>query len=238
MFCSIIDKSIKVCYIYQFKFCSFFQTTGELTMEKKISGEELVALLNGGGWEAVGGREMRNEGGFLPNEQVVKASVVAEKLSVTTDVRTFDLPSDNIVVVEEWLVEVRCSFMRRQQRKKVDGGGFVEVPAVGVALQLSNPELEKAAKAVRDAEAKKKEEERRQREEKAYAEKCAKFQEELAKKFVGRKLVSIEVQGGLLLRFEDGEKLFVELDGGDTYDAWIDVNGISLNTLEPAEDSM
>lgn len=202
-------------------------------MEKKLSGEELVALLNGGGWEVVGGREMRDEGGFMPHYAVVNASVTGGRLSIATVVSTFQFSDFDIAVVEEWLVEVRCSFMRRQQRKKIEGGGFVEVPAVGVALRLANPAIEEAAKKEREATARKNEEERRQREAAEREANEWAFAERLTKEYGGKKLVYVSVFcETITLQFDDGSELVISQEGGDLYDAWINVNEISIRTFE------
>ena len=209
-------------------------------MEKKLSGEELVALVSGGGWEVVGGRAIpRKENGYFPPASpVVQALLLGGALRVATGVGTFDLSSDNIVVVEDWMIEVRCTFMRRQQRKKVDGGGFVDVPTVGVALRLSNPKLEKAAKMAREVEAQRNKKVRQRSEKRRYVKKSDKFEAELAEKYVGKKLVGIELYyGGLRLRFENGPELTIELNddalsGYHMDEVWNDVNGISLDTFK------
>ncbi len=59
------------------------------------------------------------------------------------------------------------------------------------------------------------------------------FVAKLKNEFVGKKLVNIDVIGeDLSLEFEDGSKLSVELDGGDTCDAWINVNEVSLRDFQ------
>lgn len=206
-------------------------------MEKQMTAEELVKVLNGGEWVVCGGREIRDEKGFTPLFSVVKASMAEGKLSIATDVRTFEVPSDRIVLVEEWLIEVRCEFMSRQQRKKVDGGGFVEVPTIGVALRLKNPAMEEAAKKAQEAAARQREEERQQREATEREANERAFDEKLMKQYGGKKLVGVTVMGGnlsLTFKGDDGteEVMFIDLAGGDLYDAWINVNEISLCTFE------
>lgn len=206
-------------------------------MGKKMTAEELVQLLNGGGWWVRGRRETCPElkGCFfvVPLHSVVNASVVGEKLLVTTEVRTFELPSDKIFVVKAGVIEVRCEYMRRQQRKKVDGGGFVEVPTIGVALRLNNPAMEEAAKKVQAAEERKKKEERLRREEEERHANQQAFGEKLTKDYLGRKVVRVSVASNTItVEFEDGSDLFVSLAGGDIYDAWLNVNEISLCTFE------
>jgi deoxyinosine 3'endonuclease (endonuclease V) len=148
-------------------------------------------------------------------------------------VGTFEVPGDNIVTVEEWMIEVRYTLMIKQQRKKVEGGGFVEVPTVGVALRLSNPAREEAAKKARETKERLEREERARREAKRLEELRSGFQEELARKYVGKKIVRIDVYvGGLDLTFEDDSGLSIALAGEPYEEMWVEVDNTSLSDFE------
>ena len=86
-----------------------------------LSSTELLGKLNDGGWVVSGGRQAR-EFGFSPKLPVVKASLLGEMLKIEASDRSFEVPSDNIVLADPWTVEIRHTFMRSQQRKKIEGG--------------------------------------------------------------------------------------------------------------------
>lgn len=197
-----------------------------------LSSTELVNKLNEGGWVVSGGHQAR-ELGFSPKLPVVKASLLGETLKIEGENRSFEVPSNDIALTDPWTVEIRHTFMRSQQRKKIEGGGWHEVPAVGVALQVSNPTFEKTIRKDREARAQREKEEQERQEAKAHEAARQQFVAKLTSEFVGKKLIKIDVIGeDLHIEFEDGSKLSAQLDGGDTYDAWINVNNISLRDFE------
>ncbi len=198
---------------------------------KSLSATDLVNKLNEGGWVVSGGHQTR-ELGFSPKLPVVKASLLGETLKIETGDRNFEVPSNNIGLTDPWIVEIHHTFMRNQMRKKIEGGGWHEVPTVGVALQLSNPALEETIRKKLDEQARRMTEELKRKKAEAREAARQQFVAKLTSEFVGKKLTKIDVGGGdLHLEFEGGAKLSVELDGGDCYDAWINVNNICLDTF-------
>lgn len=193
-----------------------------------LSSTELVSKLNEGGWVVSGGHQARGLG-FSPKLPVVNASLLGETLKIETGDRSFEVPSNNIGLTDPWTVEIRHTFMRNQQRKKIEGGGWHEVPAVGVALRVSNPTLKETICKDREARAQREKEERERCEAEAHEAARQQFVAKLTSEFVGKKLAKIDVIGeDLHIEFEDSSKLSAQLDGGDTYNAWINVNDISL----------
>ncbi|MFA6895640.1 MAG: hypothetical protein WC242_00295 [Candidatus Paceibacterota bacterium] len=199
----------------------------------RYHGELLDALtfveqLNAAGWVASAGIPWK-----LQELPVTKASLSGETLKIEVGGHSFELPSDRILLVDPWTVKVLHTVMRRQQRKMIDGGGWHEVPGIGVAFSVRNPALEESIRRVRDEKARREEEERQRREAAEHEAKRQEFVARLTQDFVGKKLARIDVVGeDLHLEFDDGSKLSIELAGGDTYDAWIDVNGISLHCFK------
>lgn len=226
-------------------------------IENRMSAEELVNLINGkSGWIVTGGHkvndirlpvaiemEVEEPTFYLPFKKkvavyglpVTKASLVGGILKIETSDRSFDLPSDNIVH-DPWYarraVEIRHTYLHRQQRKKIEGGGWHEVPAVGVTLTLRNPVMEEVEKKAREEQYRREEEERERREAEAYEAARQQFVTKLASEFVGKKITKIDVDENLHIEFEDGSKLSAVLDGDNTYDAWINVNNTSLRTFK------
>ncbi|QQG46102.1 MAG: hypothetical protein HYY55_04030 [Candidatus Niyogibacteria bacterium] len=197
-----------------------------------LSPIELVNKLNEGGWVVSGGHQVR-ELGFSPNPQVVGASLFGELVKIESGDRSFEVPSDNIALTDPWTVEIRHTFMRKQQRKKIEGGGWREVPAVGIALYVSNPTLKETIRRDYEARAQREKEERERRRAEAHEAARQQFVAKLTSEFVGKKLTEIDVVGeNLHIKFEDGSELSAKLDGGDCYDAWINVNNISLRDFE------
>jgi len=197
-----------------------------------LSSAELISKLNEGGWFVSGGHYVR-ELGFLTRFPVVEASLLGEILNIECDDVSFQVPSDNIVLTNPWVVEIRHTFMLNQQRKKIDGGGWHEVPAVRAVLRLLNPVLEETIRKDREARDKHEKEEQKRREMDAYEAARQQFVAKLTGEFVGKKVTEIDVSdGGLCVGFEDGSELSIELDGGDIYDAWITVNDVSLDNFE------
>jgi len=57
------------------------------------------------------------------------------------------------------------------------------------------------------------------------------FAAKLTGEFVGKEVIKIDVIGGgdLSIVFKDGSVLSIQLDGDDTWNAWITVNNVSLH---------
>ncbi len=204
---------------------------------KSLSSTELVSKLNEGGWIVSGGHQVR-EVSFakLP---VVKASLLGEMLKIETGDRNFEVPSDNIVLTDPWTVEIRHTFMRNQQRKKIEGGGWHEVPAVGIALWVKNPTLEENARKAREDEAQRQKEEQARREAEALADRRQQFSANINAGFAGKKLIKIEVvdEWKLRLLFEDNSTIEIASEICDCYYAGGSavVNGISLQGFNRPE---
>lgn len=179
---------------------------------KPLLATELVDKLDEGGWVVSGGHQAR-ELGFWPKLPVVKASFLGERLMIKTENQDFEVPSDNIVLSDRWTIEIRHTFMVNQQRKKIEGGGWHEVPAVRAALRLSNPTaLENDARQAREQAQREEEESKRCAAEK-YEAARQEFVTKLTSEFVGKKLEAIGVRdGGLHIEF-NGVKLYITLEG-------------------------
>lgn len=161
-----------------------------------------------------------------------------------------------VFLVQSGQVVVKESFIRREQKKKIDGGGWREIPSTRVALRLVNDEFVRLAK---EASARRKEQERQQseeRERREVARKVAEAKQEeedeknrlargiqflatLNEKYRGKQLVAdqpIKLEGQVLvLQFEDGETLKVDLfdSGEDWYyqSSHLIVNDISTKSF-------
>ena len=173
-----------------------------------LPAEEFVEKLNAGGWITWGGHEVRHDS---QQEPVTKASLVKGTVRIEVSGRSFELPSNNIRIVDPWRIDIHSVYVRTQQRKKIEGGGWHEVPVVGLALRLQNPTLEEVTRKAWEEEARReKEEEKRQEAEACDARRQA-FVSELAGSFVGKELSEVEVIEGskLQLRFNDGSVVVV-----------------------------
>lgn len=205
---------------------------------KSLSSKELESKLNEGGWIVSGGHQAR-ELGFSPKLPVVKASLLGETLKIETGDRSFEVPSDNIVFFNPWAVEIRNTFMRRQQCKKIDGGGWHEVPTVGIALRVSNPTLEETIRKDCEAQAKRKKEDQEGREAEALANRRQQFSANINAKFAGMKLIKIEVvdEWKLQFLFEDNSTIEIASEVCDCYFAGGSavVNGIALKGFQRPE---
>lgn len=205
-----------------------------------LSPTELVNKLNDGGWIVSGGHQVR-ELGFSPKLPVVRASLLGETLKIETGDRNFEVPSDNIVLINPWTAEINHTFMRRQQRKKIEGGGWHEVPAVRVVLRVTNPEIEKSWREAQEAEAKCAREKRQEANRQRRTTEMKQFLASI-KRFVGEKITDFQLldwdEGGpaLIVKFESGNTMRFEFDMNDCEGGYCcataKVNGTSLR-FEP-----
>lgn len=205
---------------------------------KPLSASELVDKLNEGGWFVTGGRNARDFG-FSPKLAVIKTALDGETLKVETAERSFEAPAGNIASSDPWAIGILQTFTRQEQRKKIEGGGWREVPFVGAALLVGNPTLEVAVKKEREEQAKREKEEK---ERKAVEELNARrnnFIANLTAGFVGKTLVEVAVTGeyhqGLQFEFDDGSVITIGSDIGDCcgYNCGSAVvNGVSLDTFK------
>lgn len=210
---------------------------------KQLSIAELVAKLNEGGWVVHGGHAVRDLHYY--KGKVTQASfegdtlIEGDILKVEIEDRTFELHFHNSTLNNPWTIVVTHQFKRQQQRKQSEGGGWHEVTATGIELQIRNPVIEdNIRREQREREQTQKEERTRQlREERA--ERRRQFAASLTRVFVGQKITNISITGedlgGLCIELGDGSEIDIQLDGGDTYDAWLTVNSVSLQDFLPKD---
>lgn len=214
-----------------------------------LSSTELVSKLNEGGWVVCAGRETGNPRSFT-QYPVVKASLLEAMLLIETGNRSFVVPSDNIALVYPWDIVIRREYLRREQVKKSEGGGWCEVPFMGTALRLSHLELARKAveeeqERVREREKAREEEARRQKAEKERREaeelnaRREQFVAGINTEFAGKKLVKIEVtdESKLRLQFEDDSTIEIDSEICDCYygGGSAVVNGTSLQGFNRTE---
>jgi len=207
----------------------------------ELTPDQLLEKFNDGGWILAGGRKMREAGLKWPSPSLplVEMLLVDETLTVKAIDHSFEfeVTGNDIILTKPWNIEIRQVYMRRQQRKKVDGGGWHEVPAMGVALRFYNPTLREAIEKEQQELAQREKAEREHLQAVSIETARQEFVTKLTQDHVGKRLTEINVDsdGCLYLKFEDGSDISIELDGGDLYDVWINVNGISLDTFKPSE---
>lgn len=183
--------------------------------ESSLSATELAIKLNEGGWIISDGNRVDGISFPMvasPKLPVVKASLLGETLKIEAGNFSFEVSIDNIVLTDPWTVEIRHTFMRNQQRKKIEGGGWHEVPAVGVELRMSNPALEKSVRKAR-------EEERARQETEELVVRREQFIASINSRFTGKNLIKIEVvdKWKLRLLFEDNSTIEIASETCDCY---------------------
>ncbi len=213
---------------------------------ESLVARELVNNLNEGGWFVTGGHLVHDISS--PKFPVIKASFLGETLKIETSDRSFDVPSDNIVFINEWTASIRHAFQVKQQRKKIEGGGWREVPAEGTALYVQNPTFEenarKSAQSARDEKERRQKKEKADREAEALADRRRQFSANIHDEFVGKKLDKIEVvkvveEDGFKLRllFKDSSAIEITSKVCECYyyGGAAVVNGISLRNFDRPE---
>lgn len=199
-------------------------------MRQQLSAQELVTKLNEGGWQIWGGHELKHG---MQRQPVLNAYQADGKTWIAVAGYTFELKTDDVRIHDPWWIDIYQSYVTRCQRKQADGGGWHEVLVPHLGLRMMNPEMRKEITKDRVEQARQREQERKQREAEAREAARQRFVAKLTNDFVSKKLASINVLGeDLYLEFDDGSKLFVELDGGDLYDAWINVNQTPLRDFK------
>lgn len=201
-----------------------------------LSPTNFVGKLNEGGWLVSGGRRVREIAWplGLPVEEV---SLNEGLVKIEAGDRSFEIPNDNIVITDPWTIEVREVLMRQQQRKKIEGGGWQEVPAVGVALRLSNPMIETTILKDREERDRREREERKRLEADELEAARQQFVAKLTSEFVGKTVTRIDTitdkyrLDNLLIEFEDGSGLSIELEAEEP-GSWINVNGVQLDNFK------
>ncbi len=219
------------------------EAIGELTPA------QLVEKLNAGGWfrfHPLSFSTCGCRGSFWPTE---KAELVDDVLTIGN----ITVKQPSMVWLQQDQILVKEPYIRREQKKKVDGGGWREIPSIRIVLRLVNEnfvhlarkesafrkEQERQKNAERErmevvrkvAEAKKKEEE-----EQARLARGVQFLNALNEHYQGKKLaiespIQTEEQT-LVLKFEDGDILRVVLfDASDYYPSHLIVNEISTESF-------
>ena len=113
--------------------------------DKVIPVADAVRIINEGGWTAASGHCLEELGGSKAIWLYVRAKISPTgSVLITAGGVTIDLPSDKIVRLDAWRIEIVRTHMVPQQRKKVDGGGWHDVPKDGPALRLTNRAIELA----------------------------------------------------------------------------------------------
>lgn len=112
---------------------------------KKLTAAELVEqfCLNEG-WEVTGGEAI---GKYLPYQKRLVIDIwddFGEDL-VLIDLpdKIVEVPADNIVMAEPWLIQILQPVTRLEARKQKEGGGTHEVTRLVAAVRLRNPTLQK-----------------------------------------------------------------------------------------------
>ena len=213
-----------------------------------IALEEVVALINAGGWAV--GDSRRN---LVPKVLVTQATAIHKVLllqngsvfvvNVSLERLTCDLTADP----QPRQITFSAPFIVREMRKNSEGGGWREWEQMGRQLLLVNVE----AQAVYDAAQVEKrreieeaarladEQARRGAEQLAHERICA-FFVRLKERLEGARPTDLAPAGnGFSITFDNGFKLKVGLDGGDLYDAYLVVDGdgqaIDLDRGLPAD---
>ncbi|MBI2473380.1 hypothetical protein HYV70_02400 [Candidatus Uhrbacteria bacterium] len=184
--------------------------------------QELIAEIGKGGW--VLGRQMVSSA-CVEGEELVLASDGGDVSRLIMDGKNRSIQHGSPEVEE---IIVKRPRMVKQQRKKIEGGGWHEVEKVGVHMTLTN------------ASAKAKNEQWRKDEEKRRHEEAARQHAEAVSAFLSKQLalagnghVVAMTQNGvaLVIEFENGHKLFIDSYGrGDGYYSSVLVEGGDTHT--------
>ncbi len=113
--------------------------------DKVVPVADAVRIINEGGWIATSGHFLQELGGSKATWLYARAKISPTgSVLITAGDVTVDLPSDKIVRLDAWRIEIVRTHMVAQQKKKVDGGGWHDVPKDGCALRLINRAIELA----------------------------------------------------------------------------------------------
>lgn len=195
----------------------------------KITLEAVLALVNAGGWRISNGHMAKGIGLHL---HVTGAEVLEDMLLLRNDkevVASVSLGRLSIDVVNEarpCLINFDGPFMIRQQRKKIDGGGWHDVEKIGLLLSLIDEEAWAQYKSEHVVGRRKTDADAKVRAEEARDARIFAFLARQKEQIAGSRVV--DLIGGptsLTIKFDNGYELNIELDGDDTWDAWINVDG-------------
>ena len=161
-------------------------------------------------------------------------------------------PGAEIEQESDGYIAILIPKIRKEQRKKIDGGGFNEIPYMGVSHRLVHIPTLTAAREERrrqDTEAqealvlKKEVERERVKMERERAAKEAKARIEsflgaLKNVLLGAKLTEIVAgQDFLVLRFDNGHTMEVHSYDYEQYCSWLSINGIRMDDGQPQKDT-
>lgn len=215
-----------------------------------ISVDELMKRLGEKKWRVTGGRAfgLRNRNPHHHGFAVIGTVLEGGNLVIKTDDgRTVSVSTDNAHDFYSE-IEIRQTFVAKEQRKKIDGGGWCEKPYVGIAVVLTDEEAaasierecaekareEAAQKAQRERETKARDEAKRQRKAAEREERRQAFIIAFRQKFAGKTIVDIDLENHELgIKFSDGSTLAVESRDYEEYCSWLIVDGIEFDDFTP-----
>lgn len=198
-------------------------------------------MTGGGGWRVTGGRLARKKIG-LADALVNGVELQGEKvLVVETSLGAIEVAFDGIEARDEWCIRFRKSVTDQEPRR---GGGIREVTRDATMLEVQNSEiLRRVSRERRQTQehSRRMQEQMRWDNEREQAELERKrreslrqeFHRELDRVFLDSRIVGFEVSDGSLritCEGEGGIRKTIEFDFvGETYEADLIINGVSLN---------
>lgn len=110
---------------------------------KKLTAAELVEQFRlNEGWEVTGGEAIGKE--LRPQKQlVIDVLDFGDTVLIDLPNNIVEAPSDNIILVEPWLIQILQPITRLEAKKQREGGGTREVTRLVAAVRLRNPTLQK-----------------------------------------------------------------------------------------------
>jgi len=200
-----------------------------------MDSNDAIELINKGGWELTGGRQYSARG----HRKVVVTGAKSESDTLVIYTEEGDeicLSTERMEIeASKWPhaseLRIKLPYYVRQQRKKVDGGGWHEAERIGMGVVFTNSEA--SAENGRLAE-----ETRKREREEAKAEHChgvnGYFQRQLELAGNG-KVIDMKLEGyAAVITFENGHKLFFTSEGqGDGYCASVLVSDPTM--LKPKD---
>lgn len=209
--------------------------------ERKLTAAELIEIVSAGGWMTRGGYVWKE-----PDQPVLEVTLFAldgDVLHIVSrDGTIVWIPTDRIVQAADWKIEIWQDSLQREQRKKVDGGGWHEVMRPGIALRLVHPEMNQEFLAGKQEDKRRREAARQARAEEEKQRAAAELEErrmallgDLTGKYVGRTITGLSVSVDRLeIIFDNGTRLDIDV-GGEGYDGWPAVNGVGLRYFDQRE---
>lgn len=198
---------------------------------RRLSGVELVGMLNEGGWVVAGGN-------LAPDPRFLKPSVIGarisqgewgERLQIETVGQNYNVPTDHIVFNSGCYVEI-WQTLEDQRNRMMKYGVWLGVTSPNVELLFVNPALKALALKKQQEEIERRKSEHRR---KLQAQMEA-FVAELTKSFVGKTGAEVEVAGTndpeVRLRFTDGSVITISSFTDSDYGCAV-INGIRIDNF-------